>query len=264
MRSIYTKALWDQRRSLPAWASALALMVFLEAAMWPSLSDMSELDAYLDDFPSALKEVFSIDQMSTGQGFLNAELFTLMLPMMFVVFGVLHGARMVAGEEAAGTLDLLLVTPLSTTRFLVEEALALTTSLAALGAAVFTATILGSAAFGLQVSVVAALSGSLAVTLLGLEFGVLALAIGALTGRRGLALGLTSALGLATYVLYVAGMFVDALSPWRVLSPFDQALSAGPLAPDLPASMLWLVVVSVLACLAVLPLWARRDIGASS
>lgn len=263
MRSIFEKALWDQRRSLPAWGSALAAMVLLEAAMWPSMADMPALDDYLEDFPSALKEVFSIDQMSTGQGFLNAELFTLVLPMLFLVFGITRGARMIAGEEEAGTLDLLLVTPLSTTRFLLEEVLALVTSVVLLGAGVLAATLVGSAAFGLDISLLAALSGSLAVTLLGIEFGAVALVVGALTGHRGLALGVTSALAMASYVLFVAGLFVDGLASWQSISPFHQALHAGPLATELPATYLWLVAVPAIAVLTAVPLWSRRDVGAS-
>lgn len=262
MRNVYTKALWDQRRSLPAWAAALAAMVLLESAMWPSMADMPQLDDYLADFPPAMQEMFSLDQMSTGQGFLNAELFSLVLPLLFIVFGILHGARMVAGEEQAGTLDLLLVTPLTTTRLLVQEVLALVTVVAALGVVVLVSTVVGSAAFDLGIGLGPALAGSLAVTLLGVEFGVIALAVGAVTGHRGLAVGVASALGLATYVLFVAGIFVDGLSSWRGLSPFDQALHAGPLAPGLPGAFAWLVLVPTVVFLASLPVWTRRDIGA--
>lgn len=263
IRSIYAKALWDQRRSLPAWGGAVSAMVLLEEAMWPSLSDMPTLDDYLAEFPAGLKEVFSIDQMSTGQGFLNAELFTLVLPMLFLVFGITRGARMVAGEEEAGTIDLLLVTPLSTTRFLIEESLALVTSVLVMGTFVWVATLLGSAVFGLDISLFSAFSGSLAMALLGIEFGVIALAVGAVSGHRGLALGVASALAMASYVFYVAGLFVDSLASWRPLSPFHQALHSGPLSAHLPVSYVWLVAVPGLVCLVALPVWSRRDIGAS-
>lgn len=262
MRSVYAKALWDQRRSLPAWVSAVAAIVLLEAAMWPSIADMPTLDDYLDDLPTALTEVFSLDEMATGQGFLNSELFTLVLPMLFLVFGIARGARMIAGEEEAGTLDLLLVTPLSTTRFLLEEVLALVTSVVVLGVGVLAATMIGSTVFGLGVRPLAAMSGSLAITLLGIEFGAVALVIGALTGHRGLALGVSAALALASYVLFVAGLFVAGLASWRIVSPFHQALHAGPLAAELPVSYLWLVVVPAVAILAAIPLWSHRDIGA--
>ena len=263
MRSIFRKALWDQRRSLPVWGSAISLFIFLEAALWPSMESMASLDEYLQDFPEPLRELFAINEMTTGRGFLNAELFTLMLPILFVVYGITHGARMVAGEEEAGTLDLLLVTPLSTTRLLVEEAMALLVGLAGLGAAALVTTVLASELFGLQVSVGAALAGALAVSLLGVEFGVVALVTGALTGRRGLAIAVSSGAASASYLLFVAGMFVDDLAAWRAVSPVHQALHAGPLAADLPASFAWLLVVPLGLVVAAVPVWARRDIGAA-
>jgi ABC-2 type transport system permease protein len=263
MRSVYSKALWDQRKSLPTWGSGLALVIFLEAALWPSIQAMPSLDAYLRDFPAGLKEVFSIDQMTTGQGFLNAELFTLVLPMMFLIYGISRGARMVAGEEDSGTLDLLLVTSLSTTRLLVEETLALVTGVAVLGAVVLTFTVAGSRAFDLGVSPLAALSGALAQTLLGVEFGVVALVTGALTGRRGLAVAAAAALALLSYVLFVGGLLVEGLSDWRAWSPFQQALHSGPLSDSIPGSFLGLALVPLALVVAALPVWARRDIGAA-
>jgi len=261
MLTVYRKAVWDQRKSLPAWASGIALIILIEASMWPSLKSMPSLDAYLAEIPDALKDVFSIDQMSTGTGFLNAELFTLMLPMLFLVFGILRGARMVAGEEEAGTLDLLLVTPLSTTRLLVEEALALATGLLGLAAAVVVGSLLGSVIFGLGISVTSTLAGATACALLGFEYGSIALVAGALTGRRGLAIGTASCFAMMGYVLYVGGMFVEELTDVQVLSPFQQALHAGPLAGTFPASFLALAMVPIAVYALALPFWARRDIG---
>ena len=184
-----------------------------------------------------------------------------MLPMLFIVYGVSRGSRMIAGEEEAGTLDLLLVTPQSPSRLLLEEVLALVTGMAILGGVAFVATVTGSVAFGLEVSTVAAAVGALSVLLLGVEFGAAALVTGALTGRRGLAMGAAAGLALGMYVLFVAGMFVDDLGWWQQLSPFHQALRTGPIAPRPPGSLLWVAVVPVVLIAAALPLWQRRDIG---
>jgi ABC-2 type transport system permease protein len=253
--------MWDQRRSLPFWASGLAILIVLEAALWPSMSSMPSLDEYLQELPEGLQKMFAMEQMSTGAGFLNAELFSLMLPMMFLIHGISRGARMLAGEEEAGTLDLLLVTPLTTTRLLVQEAAALCISTATLGGVVFLATVLGSQMFGLDIVVTSAAVGATALVLLGIEFGMLALVTGALTGRRGLAIAIPAGMVMAAYLWYVAAAFVDELGPWRGLSPFDQALHGGPLAPQAPASFGWLLVPPLLALLVALPLWARRDFG---
>lgn len=260
MGTVYAKALWERRHSLAGWSVAVATLILLEAALWPSMQSMRGLEDYLAEFPDALKEMFGIDQMSTGQGFLNAELFSLMLPLMVITYAVGHGARLIAGEQESGGLDLLLVTPLTTTRMLTESALALVTGVALLGACVAVSTYLGSLAFGLGIGPRAAANGALAVTLLGVEFGLVALVFGALSGRRSLAVAGTAAVGLLAYVVYLGGAFVDGLADWRRISPFDQALSAGPLGQALPASAGWLVAVPILLVLAALPLWGRRDL----
>jgi ABC-2 type transport system permease protein len=126
---------------------------------------------------------------------------------------------MLAGEEEAGSLDLLLVTPLSTTRLLLQKAMALVISTTILGLAVLAATVVGSQAFGLHISLRAATVGATAMVLLGIKFGLLALVTGALTGRRGTAIAVPAGLVMACYLLFVAGVFVDELSRWRGSPP---------------------------------------------
>ena len=60
-----------------------------------------------------------------------------------------------------------------------------------------------------------------------LEFGFLALAVGAITGRRAIALAVGGSLAVASYVLYALGQIVDAVKPWQPLSPFHQAVADG-------------------------------------
>jgi ABC-2 type transport system permease protein len=260
MTSVFSKALWERRRSLLGWSSALAALILLESALWPSMQSMSGLDDYLAEFPEPLKEAFGIDQMSTGTGFLNAELFSLMLPLLFIAFAISHGAKLIAGEEENGGLDLLLVTPLTTARLLLESLLALVTALGVLAVVVLASTVAGSAVFGLEVAPGAAAAGALSVWLLGVEFGVVALVAGALTGRKGIATAAPAALALVAYVLFIGGAFVEQLASWRGFSPFDRALHAGPLAATVPGSLIWLAVVPAGCVLVALPLWGRRDI----
>lgn len=261
LRTLFLKTLRDQRRVLTGWAIGIVALVLVEGALWPSIRDMPDLEQFLESYPEPLKDLFDLDAMTTGTGFLNAELFTLVLPILFLVFGISRGARLVAGEEEAGTLEVLLVTPLSTTRALLEKAAALLVALLLLGMVTAAVTVVASALFGMGVSVPAVLIGSLAMVLLGLEFGWLALAAGAVTGRRALALAVPGVTAVAAYVLYVGGVMVDWLSPLLPWSPFHQALADGPLDPALPASFGWLPVGAIAFLLAAPPVFARRDIG---
>ena len=105
LANVFTKTLRDQRRSLIGWSIGIATLILVEGALWPSVRDMPNLDEFLASYPEALKEAFNLGAMTTGTGFLNAELYTLVLPILFLVFGISRGARLVAGEEEAGTLE---------------------------------------------------------------------------------------------------------------------------------------------------------------
>ena len=257
--SVFTKTLRDQRRGLLGWSVGTAATVALMAAIWPSFNDI-DIDALLAQYPKALLEVFNVGQMSTGAGYLNAELFSLMLPAIFIVFAVGRGARVLAGEEEAGTLEVLVTLPVSRTRIIVEKAAALVVDVAALGAVLFVSTWLSSQLFGLDISVRAALNGAVAMALLGIEFGLVALAIGAVTGKRNVAVGASACLAGAAYLVYLAAQLVESLRPLRRLSPFYQAISGGPLDDRLPPIVWWTVAVGVVVFAASVRVFASRDL----
>ncbi len=260
LANVFAKTLRDQRRSLIGWSIGIATLILIEGALWPSVRDMPNLDEFLDNYPDALKEAFNLGAMTTGTGFLNAELFTLVLPILFLVFGISRGARLVAGEEEAGTLEVVLVTPVSTTRLLVEKAAGLLLALCVLGGVAGASTLLASALFSMGIAPSSIAVGSVSMVLLGLEYGFLALAVGAMTGRRSFAMGVSSVAAVAAYVLYVGGLVVDSLNGWLPWSPFHQALAEGPLASGLPARFAVLALGAVLVVGVAAPVFARRDI----
>jgi ABC-2 type transport system permease protein len=260
LANVYLKTMRDQRRALVGWSVGLLLVVFLEAALWPTVRDMGGLREFVESYPEALRSLFKLDQFATGAGFLNGELYSALLPILFLVYGIGRGAKAVAGEEEAGTLEVLLTTRVSPTSLVLHRAAALATAIAGLGAVLFGAVLVASPAFDLGISPAAAATGSLAMVLLGVEFGWLALALSAVTGRHVTATAVTSALAVAAYLLYAAGALVDAVAPWQPLSPFHQALAGGPLGGGLPLSYLWLLLPAVAFPLAALPVFNRRDI----
>jgi len=260
-RNVFLKSMYDARRGLIGWSIAIAVLVLLESALWPSVRDMPNLTELYQSFPEELRRFFNLEAMTTGAGFLNAELFTLMLPGLFLVYGIGHGARALAGEEERGTLELLLVTPVSGGRIVADKALALIVSITSLGLTLFAATMLGSLVFGLGISVPDAASGALAMTLLGAEFGVLALAVGALTGRDSAAIGIAAAAAAAAYVVYAAGLILPRFELWAPYSPVYQAFHGGPLGAGFQLGYLWLLGGALFLVGIALPALDGRDIS---
>ena len=257
--SVFTATLHDQRRGLIGWSMGTAATVVLMAAIWPSFSDI-DIDGLLAQYPDALVEVFNVADMSTGTGYLNAELFSLMLPAIFIVFAVGRGARVLAGEEEDGTLELLVSLPVSRTSILLQKGAALTVGVVALAGVLFLATWLSSQVLGLGISVRAALNGAISMGLLGIEFGLIALAIGACVGRRSVAVGASACLAGAAYLVYLAAQLIDSLRPLRHVSPFYQAISGGPLDERLPPIVWCTVAAGAVVFAASVRVFAVRDL----
>jgi ABC-2 type transport system permease protein len=261
-RNVFVKSLRDQRRGLIGWSIGLALLVILETALWPSVRAMPELEKLLANYPEAMRKLFNVEAMTTGAGFLNVELYSMLLPALFLVFAIGRGARLIAGEERTGTLEVLLTTPVPRLRVLLEKAAALAVSVAALGVVLFATTAVSGLLAGMEIPLAHLAAAAAAMVLLGIEHGWLALAVGAATGRRGLAIGIPGSIAVAGYVLYVMATLVEAVEPFGAASPFHQALEGGPIGAGFPAAYGWMALGAVLVLIASLPVFARRDVAA--
>jgi ABC-2 type transport system permease protein len=254
------KTLRDQYRGLIGWGIGVVALVVLMVLLWPSVRDMPGIEQLLENYPEAMRELFNVEAITTGAGFLNAELFSIILPAMFIVFAIGRGARLVAGEEQAGTLEVLLATPLPRVRVLLEKAAALAVSIAALGAVLLAATAGSASLVGMDIPTGDLALASLSMVLLGLEHGFLALAVGAATGRRGLSIGVAGAVAVTGYVVFVMGALVEAMEPWRSASPFQHALEGGPIGGGLGAGFGWMGLAALVLLVAGLPVFHRRDV----
>jgi ABC-2 type transport system permease protein len=260
LATVFGKAVRDQRRALVGFGIGTAAIVLLMAAIWPSAREMFEQEL-LAAFPEAMQRLFDIEAMATGAGFLNAELFSIILPALFIVYGIGRGARLVAGEEEDGTLEVVVVSPVSRVRILLDKAAGLAVGLVALGAVLFAATVLASVAVDMDIPAGHAAVGAVSMVLIGLAHGWLALAIGAATGRRALAIAVAGTVAVMAWVLHIIGALVDAVEPWQPLSPLTQAISQGPISGTLPLGFAWLVLSAAVFLTAAVALYPRRDIA---
>ncbi len=260
LRTTLGRSLYGMRRGLVGWGIGVAVCVWVMAAIWPSMQSM-DIDALLAQYPEPLKEAFNVADYGTGTGFLNGELFSIVIPAIFAVYGIGRGARLVAGEEQDGLLELVVVTPTSRTSVLLQKAAALAVGVAVLGAVLWASILVGSALAGMDVGVIPAARAAVLVTLLGIEFGAVALAVGAATGRRSAAVAAGGGLAVAAYLLYLVGQLVEGVRPYRWLSPVYQAIVDGPIGPSLPELAALMPLVAIAAVAAAAPVFDRRDLS---
>ncbi|MCP5024947.1 MAG: ABC transporter permease subunit [Actinomycetia bacterium] len=220
-----------------------------------------ELKELSDQFPEALLAMVGSVDISTAEGYFQAELFSLTGPIAIIALTAIMGTRALAGEEAQHTMGLLLANPVSRARIVVAKAAAMAANAAALGMATFAGTVLGARLGGLELDALAVAATCVHLTLLGLVFGLVAMAIGAATGRvKAATLG---AVGLALG-FYLMNSFLplnDSVAGYARWSPFYYYLDSNPLVNGLHlghAAVLTAISVALLG-LSVM-LFQRRDL----
>src|SRR5262245_38000363 len=266
LSSVFTKTLRDVRRGLLWWSVGLVGLVAFLVAVFPTVRDNPELNRLVEQYPDALKGILSFGggiDYTTGAGYLGSELFAFMIPLLFLVAAIGAGSRALAGEEEQGTLDLLLANPVSRRRVLLEKLGALVFELLALGVVLWIALWIGGRATSMNVSAAHLGAGAASAVLLALAFGSIALLLGAASGRRALAAGLSAALAVAAYIVNSLASLVSGLEALQKLSPIFHYTASDPLRHGLDAAhVLVLVGIAAVASTLAVAAFDRRDITA--
>ncbi|TCO58314.1 ABC transporter permease subunit [Actinocrispum wychmicini] len=255
-RNVYSKTLWDARRSLVAWMVGTAAIAAVYAGFYPQLAGGGMAEA-IANFPQAIKDAFRLDDISSAAGYLQSTTFGLLVPLLVMINGIVSGTRALAGDEEAGHLDVLLAHPLSRTRLVLHRFAAVATGAVLTAALVFLAMLAIRDSARLDtVSIGGFAAQALNVALLGCVFAALALAIGAISGRRALTLGITTAIGVLAYAATTVGPQVGAA--WtRTLSPFHYYSGGEPLKHGLDWAGSCVLAVTCVVLVAV-GVWALR------
>lgn len=265
LSSVLRKSIFDYRRSLIGWGLGTAAAAGLVVSLFPVIRDTPEIIDLLESYPEVLLELFGIDNIDTytsPPGFLETQLFGSYVPLIFLIFGIGKGIAAIAGEEQERTLDVLLANPITRERVVLEKAGATVAMIGALGVVLLLVMSVGAPFFDGWPGFYEMFSGALSAVLLGVTFAFLGLATGAVTGRRGVALGITAGLAVATFIFQGIAPLVDGLNWLDRLSPFFYYLDHDPLQNGIHWGHLG-VLIGLCAVLFGVALWGfnRRDVG---
>lgn len=261
LRNVFTRSLFDARRSLPGWTAAIVVVASMYSAFWPSVRSPEMAEA-LAAYPQGVLEAFNYGDLGTAQGYLGGSVYGLLVPLLTAVFMIAAGARAVAGDENAGTLDLVLAHPVSRRALALQRYAGVVTGMLLVAVMLFLALLVFRAPMQLDtISVGGLFAMNLQLALFGAFLGALAFAIGAATGSRALALGGTAGVAVLAYLANSVFPQVEALSWTRGLSPFHWYLADNPLRTGVPVSGALLLLGTTLALIATgTLLFERRDI----
>lgn len=262
---VFVKTLRDQRRALIGWGLGMAMLVVLYASFYPSIKEnAAQLNQYMESLPEALRNMIGgAGAITSPTGYLQSEIFSIMGPLLLMILAIGAGARAIAGEEEARSLDLLLVNPIARRRVVVEKFWAMVVATVGVGVVMWVAIVLVGPPFGLRVGLVNLAAAVVGAVLVAIGFGTWALALGCWLGRRGLAIAIVTSAAVVTYLLHVLAPSVDAVRSLRLISPFYYYIGGDPLRTGLdPANVIVLVGIAAVGLAIALFAFDRRDLAA--
>ena len=262
--AIIRKTLRDRWRSTLAWSVGLLSMISVELYIYPSVVKSSEaMKQYIDAFPDALKTIFRLEDYFSGAGFLGTELFSMMIPLIFISVTAARGSAAIAGEVEAGTADILFALPISRTRILVSKLAAMMLEILFLSFITVLSIFIGSKLVDMEVSTAALITATSASALMALIYGAVALLAGSFTGKKGAATGLAITFAIAALLFYSLAPINDTFDYLTPFNPMDWAINGNPLANGISA-LAFTKLTSTFAVISALSiyLFRKRDIKA--
>jgi ABC-2 type transport system permease protein len=260
--AVLVKTLRDNRRGWIGWTLALTAIAAMYSSFYPSINNPAMADA-LNSFPQSLKEAFHMEDYTRPENYFAVSVFGLLVPILVAVFAISAGVKAVAGDEEAGTLDLVQAHPVSRISLALQRFSAIAAALAVIAAVMCLAVIAlrGPGQFtALSPGRILAICFQLA--LFGLLFAALAYGVGAWTGRRVYAIAAGAAVAVLGYLGDSFFTQIDALKWTEKFSPFDWYLGGEPLKHGVHWGHAGLLL-GLSAALVALGTWRyhRRDIA---
>jgi beta-exotoxin I transport system permease protein len=239
-----------RRRAVIGYSIGLALYTLAIVALYPSFKNDASLNKLVESDPTMMAAFGISGSLTSPEGWMNGNIYNNFLPLILVILTIGYGAWCIAGQDESGSLALLASLPTTRRNLVLQKAVALVlqTLPAVLATYVFVVVGIG---FQVHLGAAATIEATLASLLLAVDFGALALFLGIVTGSRGVALGISSAVAATAYLISSLAPSIGWLHPARFVSPFYWATGNNPLQNGLAAgpalALVGLAVVLVCA-----------------
>jgi ABC-2 type transport system permease protein len=257
LTNIFTKSLADRTTLVVVTGSILFLLGLWMGPLYNSLEDsLAEMAADLGD---AMTQMFG--DMATPEGWLNAEMYSIMAPAAVFYVAISSGARTFATEAENRSIGLLAANPISRMAIASQKAGATALHVVTVVLLCGLGTWAGVRAGSLGIPASRVLAINLHLALLGMAVAGLAMLIAVLTGRRLVTMVTTAGIVLVAYVWGSFAPQTDALDGLAVLSPWDWYFGSDPLTNGAAWGDVALLTVLAVALIAA-AVWSfrRRDL----
>jgi ABC-2 type transport system permease protein len=263
LKTLTFRSLQKHRRGIIGWTLGIILLVSIQLAVYPTIrSSSKDWTALINQFPESFRKILRMVDYASERGYLTTELLSFTLPFILISLGASWGARLVTEDEELGTSDIVLSLPIARWTYTLARFLAVFIVLVTEMGAFFITVVIGTRLLDLSIPVSQYLAATF--SLFGIAFLIMNLAatIGAATGKRTSALGISMAVAIALFVLYSLAPLVDAIDATMRFNPMQWTIGSQPLFRGVSIGYtLCTYAASVPLILATFYFFERRDIS---
>jgi ABC-2 type transport system permease protein len=233
------------RRSTMWWGLGIVALAIVSVAFWPSLEGTTALTDMVES-SKELMEAFGAQNLATASGYLDGQMYALMLPLLLSGFAIAVVTALTSGDEDAGRLELLEALPVTRPAVWLTRLAAVVVGIASIALATALVVSASIAPFSLDgVTVGRVFLATFGCAVLAVFHACVAYAVGGAGGSRGLSVGVSIAVLVAGYVASYLLPLSDALAGFRKLSPWYWAIGNQPVTYGLPGA--WIVLLLAVA-----------------
>jgi len=230
------------RRSAAWWGFGIVVFAVVNAAFWPSLEGSEALDSF-DDMADLL-EAFGAQNLATPSGYLDGQMYALMLPLLLSGMAIAGLTAITSGDEGAGRLELLHALPVSRRAVWIGRWAAAMVVLFAVAAITAVVMVAFLPVFSLdEVGASRIIGATFGGALLAAFHASVAYAVGAFGGSRGTSAGIAVLVLVVGYVMSFLIPIADRLAGVRAWSPWHWAIGEQPVTDGVDAGRLALLAI---------------------
>lgn len=254
--NVFRATLWQRRLTLVWYVIGMAALVGVTVGVYPTIREgTGPITRMMENLPQGLLSMMgstNIAELLSPAGFVNSRVNASIGAVVLTTLAISVGTAAIAGEEDRGTMDLLLANPVPRIRIVLERFAAMAVLVGVVAVTVLLVMIIANPIVDLGFSIGVMVASNVELALLALVFGSVALAVGGVTGRRGITIGIASGVTVATFFINGLAGLVSWLQPPQKLTPFYWLQRSDPLANGLSYadSLLMIAVIGVFLLIA--------------
>ena len=257
LRAVVRRGLRDHRRAPLTWGLPLGAMCGLIVAMFPSIED--SLEELTENYPQGLKDAFGIEDLNTVEAYLDAEMFSLIVPLAVAFFAVRSISHAISVPEERRYLDTALAAPLSRRALVAGGFIVTALACAAVLVVVWALTMAVEVVAGTGLSPLKAAAGVAYVWPLAVFFAGFAVLVAGFLHKSAPVTAIAAGTLVGMYVVDLVGKVADPLEPFRFVTVFKYYGSGLTDGID-PLAFAGLALCGALLAYAGAVLFERRDV----